>query len=51
MGWKNRTKFREKYINPLLKSELLVMTIPEKPTSSKQKYKLCNMVKELVENK
>lgn len=34
----NRTKFRNKYIKPLLGEKLLVMTEPNKPTSSKQKY-------------
>lgn len=37
-NWTNRTKFRNKYINPLLETGLLMMTIPDKPTSSKQKY-------------
>lgn len=30
-GWKHRTKFRDKFVNPLLESELLSMTIPDKP--------------------
>jgi ATP-dependent DNA helicase RecG len=36
--WANRTKFRNKYINPLLQDGLLEMTIPEKPNSRLQKY-------------
>lgn len=40
MNWKSRTKFRQKYITPLLDSDLLEMTIPDKPQSSKQKYKV-----------
>lgn len=40
LRWKDRSKFRNKYINPLLEIELLEMTIPEKPTSSKQQYYL-----------
>ncbi|MBS0358953.1 MAG: hypothetical protein JSS53_06780 [Proteobacteria bacterium] len=36
--WKNRTKFRKKFIDPLLEKNLLKMTIPDKPKSSKQKY-------------
>lgn len=40
LDWKDRTKFRDKYINPLLELELIAMTIPEKPTSSKQQYYL-----------
>jgi predicted HTH transcriptional regulator len=40
LEWKNRTKFRSKYITPLLELELLQMTIPDKPNSSKQQYYL-----------
>ena len=41
--WKNRTKFRKKYITPLLEQGLLKMTIPEKPQSSKQKYQMTGL--------
>lgn len=37
---KDRTKFRAKYITPFLELELLQMTIPDKPNSSKQQYYL-----------
>ncbi|MBW8050817.1 MAG: hypothetical protein FVQ77_10880 [Cytophagales bacterium] len=37
-NWKDRTKFKLKYINQLLQEDLLAMTISEKPNSSKQKY-------------
>lgn len=40
LEWKNRTKFRAKYITPLLELELLQMTIPDKPNSSRQQYYL-----------
>ncbi|MBU4463599.1 MAG: hypothetical protein KKB05_06610 [Proteobacteria bacterium] len=33
--WKT---FQANYLNPLLQQGLLAMTIPEKPTSSKQRY-------------
>jgi len=39
-GRTNRTKFRNQVIKPLLDQGLLEMTIPDKPTSSKQKYRL-----------
>ena len=39
-GRSNRTKFREQILAPLLKLGLIEMTIPDKPTSSKQQYKL-----------
>ena len=37
---KDRTKFRNHILKPLLDAGWLEMTIPEKPTSSKQKYRL-----------
>jgi len=36
--WKDRTKFRNKYVKPLIEVGLLEQTIPDKPTSSKQEY-------------
>jgi ATP-dependent DNA helicase RecG len=36
--WQNRTKFRTKYIKPLIDVGWLTMTIPDKPQSSKQRY-------------
>lgn len=40
VGRTNRTKFREEILNPLLETRLVEMTIPDKPRSSKQKYRL-----------
>lgn len=37
-GWRNRTKFRDKFVVPLLKNGLLNMTVPDKPNSRNQKY-------------
>ena len=36
----DRTKFRNQVLNPLLNAGLLEMTIPGKPRSNKQKYRL-----------
>ena len=36
----DRTKFRNQVLNPLIEGELLEMTIPDKPSSSKQKYRV-----------
>ena len=38
LGLKHREYFRKKILQPLLKQSLLKPTIPDKPTSSKQKY-------------
>lgn len=39
MGYSDRTKFRNKYLKPLLDDGKLAMTDPEHPRSSIQKYK------------
>ncbi|MDP2364412.1 MAG: ATP-binding protein, partial [Ignavibacteria bacterium] len=48
--WKDRTKFKKKFINPILELELLSMTIPDKPNSSKQKYITSIKGRKLLEN-
>jgi len=40
LSLKHEDYFREKYLLPALDSGLIEMTIPEKPKSSKQKYRL-----------
>ena len=45
----NRTKFRDQVLNPLLNAGWLEMTIPEKPTSSKQKYRLTGADKHILD--
>lgn len=40
VGRSNRSKFREAVLAPLLAMELVAMTIPGKPNSSKQRYRL-----------
>ena len=39
VGLKHRPTFRENYLLPALELKLIEMTIPEKPNSSKQKYR------------
>lgn len=38
-GRSDRTKFRDQVVGPLLEAGLLEMTIPEKPTSPRQRYR------------
>ncbi len=40
LGIRHRPTFRDNYLHPALDAELIEMTIPEKPSSSKQKYRL-----------
>ena len=54
MGLKDRTKFRRKYINPLVEAGILEMTILDKPNSQLQKYRLTPIglqMKESLNNK
>lgn len=37
---KHEDHFREHYLLPALETELIEMTIPDKPKSSKQRYRL-----------
>ncbi|MBI5527014.1 MAG: transcriptional regulator, partial [Deltaproteobacteria bacterium] len=48
LGRKNRTKFRERFIQPLLDSGLLEMTVPDRPNSRLQKYRLTEKGRERV---
>ncbi|KAF0218352.1 MAG: putative transcriptional [Geobacteraceae bacterium] len=50
-GRTDRTKFRHQVLTPLLEEGLLEMTIPEKPTSSKQRYRLTAKGKAALEKK
>ena len=47
-GKKDRTKFRNQVLRPLLKEGLLEMTVPGKPRSSKQKYRVTARGRDLL---
>ncbi|APS39815.1 Fic family protein [Salegentibacter sp. T436] len=40
LGLSDRENFRKNYLQPTLAEGLIEMTIPEKPQSSKQRYRL-----------
>lgn len=48
VGRANRTKFRNQVLAPLLKAGLVEMTIPDKPTSSLQKYRTTSKGKAIL---
>jgi DNA-binding PadR family transcriptional regulator len=39
-GRSDRTKFRNQVLKPLLDAQWVEMTIPDKPNSSKQRYRI-----------
>jgi hypothetical protein len=45
---KDRMHFRMDYLRPALAAELIQMTIPDKPRSSKQKYRLTDKGREAL---
>jgi ATP-dependent DNA helicase RecG len=49
LGLKHLPHFRDDYLTPAIKEELLKMTIPAKPKSQLQKYRLTSAGKTLAE--
>jgi ATP-dependent DNA helicase RecG len=49
-GRSDRTKFRHQVLHPLLEQGLIEMTIPDKPRSSKQKYRLTDKGRNMVQD-
>ena len=50
LGLKDRFHFRDAYLTPALEKRIVEMTIPDKPRSSKQKYRLTEMGLTLQKN-
>lgn len=48
IGRKDRTKFRDQLLKPLLDGELIEKTIPDKPTSRLQRYRVTQKGQELL---
>ena len=48
LGLKGQANFRDRYLAPALGAGLIEMTIPEKPKSSKQKYRLTNTGRQVL---
>jgi ATP-dependent DNA helicase RecG len=44
----NKTRFRKDILKPLIEAKLIVMTIPDKPQSSKQKYAITEKGSQLL---
>jgi len=49
-GRTNRTKFRDQVLKPLQKAGFIEMTVPEKPNSSKQRYRTTAAGRAVLEN-
>lgn len=48
LNLKDRKSFRERYLKPALELELVEMSIPEKPNSRLQRYRITALGKESV---
>ena len=48
IGEKNKNRFRQNILNPLIEANLIEPTIKDKPNSSKQAYRLIEKAKELI---
>ena len=49
-GHTNRTRFRKTVLQPLIEATLVELTIPDKPRSSKQRYRLTGLGRELLKH-
>lgn len=47
-GRSDRTKFRDQVLRPLIDAGLIEMTIPDKPRSSRQRYRTTDAGKRIV---
>lgn len=47
-GRSDRNKFRHQVLNPLMEAGLIEMTLPDKPRSSQQRYRLTEKGRQFV---
>jgi ATP-dependent DNA helicase RecG len=51
LGLKGRDNFENRYLKPALAEVFIELTLPDKPTSSKQKYRLTEKGQMILRNK
>ena len=51
LGLQDREHFRKSYLQPAVEAGLVALTIPDKPKSSKQRYKLTELGKRMAEGR
>ncbi|MGV3763698.1 Fic family protein [Parapedobacter sp.] len=51
LGLLDREHFRKSYLQPAIDAGLVALTIPDKPTSSRQRYVLTDLGKQLKDNR
>ena len=51
LGYNDPYYFKKTFINPLIKAGIIAMTVPDKPTSSNQKYVLTDKGVKLLSEK
>jgi len=49
-GRSDRTKFKHQVLNPLIEAGFIEMTVPDKPRSSKQRYRTTPAGRVVLEN-
>jgi len=47
-GRSDRTKFRNQVLNPLMDAGLMEITLPDKPRSPKQRYRITPLGREIL---
>lgn len=50
LGLKDTVSFRKTWLQPALQARVIAMTLPDKPTSSKQKYRLTPKGRQLIKD-